>query len=129
MRTIPITYEDRTAALAAPDRFWLAARIESPPDGHLTEPVVALMTLFARDVLNGTRPGTYSDQRAAAFARRALVDRHTDADHERCNDTELAAALKLPVTEIPAVRREQTAHRPAVSERRNRTPRRLQPHR
>ncbi len=55
MRTIPITYEDRTAALAAPDRFWLAARIESPPDGHPTKPVVALMTLFARDVLNGTR--------------------------------------------------------------------------
>lgn len=122
MRMIPITYQDRTAALAAPDRYWLAAHIEALPDGHPTKRVVAFMALFARDVLNGTLPGSYTDHRAARFARLALVDRHTYAAHERSNDRELAAALRLPVSEIPAVRREQVARRrPAAGPRRNTT--------
>lgn len=126
MRTIPITYQDRTAALAAPDRYWLATHIEVLPDGHPTKRVVAFMAMFARDVLNGTLPGSYSDQRAVAFARLALVDRHTYSAHERCSDSELAAALRLPVTEIPAVRRDQARHRrPATRARRSHTPRPL----
>jgi hypothetical protein len=127
MRTIAITYQDRTAALAAPDRYWLAAHIDALPDGHPTKRVVAFMALFARDVLNGSLPGSYTDHRAAAFARLALVDRHTYNAHARCNDRQLAAALRLPVTEISAVRREQAARsRPASGPRRTRTPRQRQ---
>ena len=123
MRTIPITYQDRTAALAAPDRYWLAAHIDALPDGHPTKRIVAFMALFARDVLNGTLPGNYTDHRAAAFARLALVDRHTYDAHARCNDRQLAAALRLPIVEMPAVRLEQAARsRPVSGPRRNHTP-------
>ena len=74
MKTITITYGDHTAALAAPRRFWLAAHIEALPAGHPTKRTVAFMALFARDILNDTLPGPYSDQRALTFARLALDD-------------------------------------------------------
>jgi len=107
MDTITLSYQDNTVALAAPERFWLAARIEALPDGHPTKRLVAFMALYARDVLAGDLPGPYTDQRALTFARLALVDPTRYAAHRHRTDAELAAALQLPVTAIPAVRRDQ----------------------
>ena len=72
METITITYDGRPAALAGADRFWLAVDVEALPDGHPRKRVVALMALFARDVLLGELPGPYTDERALAFAYAAL---------------------------------------------------------
>ena len=70
---------------------------------------MTLMALYARDVLTGELPGPYSDERARSFARLALVEPSAYRAHRRRGDRELAAALGLPVAEIPHVRREQRA--------------------
>jgi hypothetical protein len=107
MDTITLSYQGTTVALAAPERFWLAAHVEALPDGHPTKRLVAFMAVYAREVLIGDLSGPYSDERALMFARLALVDpAHYDRHCHRTDD-ELAAALQLPVTEIPAVRRDQ----------------------
>ncbi len=86
MDTITLTYQGRTVALAAPARFWLAAHIEALAAGHPTKRTVAFMALFARDILNGTLPGAYSDQRALTFARLALLDATDGAGDEAARD-------------------------------------------
>ncbi len=116
MQTIALTYDNRTVALAGRNRYWLAAHVEALPDGHPTKRVVAFMALFARDILNEQLPGPYTNERALQFARLALADPAVYAAHRRCTDAELAAALRLPVGEIPAVRQDQ-ARRPPTSGR------------
>ena len=111
METIAISHHDKTAALAAPDRYWLAAHIEALPDGHPTKSVVALMALYAGDVLSGALNGPYSDERALAFARLALLDADPCITDEQRNDAQLAAALNIPLCEIAAVRRDHTTRR------------------
>ena len=105
--TITITYHQRAAARAGAERFWLAAHIQTLPDGHPVKRVVAFMALYARDVLRGDLPGPYSDERARTFARLALVDPDTWAAHHTASDEQLATLLELPLDEIPAVRRDQ----------------------
>jgi hypothetical protein len=109
METITLSYQNRTVALAAPQRFWLAAHVEVLPAADPTKRLVAFMALYAREVLAGDLPGPYTDQRAVTFARLALVDPARYAAHRHGTDDELAAALQLPVAEIPAVRRDQPA--------------------
>lgn len=123
MQTIALTYDNRTVALAGRHRYWLAAHVEALPDGHPTKRVVAFMALFARDILNEQLPGPYTDERALTFARLALADPATYTAHRRCNDADLAAALRLPVTEIPAVRQDQARRRTmSTRQRSHRTP-------
>ena len=107
MDTITISYRRRPAARAGAERFWLAPDIEALPDGDVVKRLVAFMALYARDVLHGELPGPYSDTRALAFARLALVDPDTYAAHHADSDAQLADALGLPVDQIPAVRRDQ----------------------
>jgi hypothetical protein len=109
MQTITLTYEQRTAALAAPERFWLAAHIEARPDGDPTKRLVTFMATYARDILAGELPEPYTDERARRFARLALVEPTTYHAHRRSRDAELADVLGLPLGEIPDVRREQQA--------------------
>lgn len=109
MDTLTLTYEDRPAALAARERFWLAAHVEALPDGHPTKRLVAFMALYARDVLAGELPAPYSDERARRFARLALVEPLTYEAHHQLADNQLAAVLRLPLAEMPHVRREQHA--------------------
>jgi hypothetical protein len=109
MDTITLTYDGQHVALAGRERVWLAAHIEALPDGHPTKRLVAFMALFARDVLAGELPGLYSDHRARSFARVALVEPVAYQAHRRRRDCELADVLGLPIAEVPAVRRDQTA--------------------
>ena len=107
METITLTYEHRTVALAARERFWLSAHIDTLPNGDPTKRLITFMALYARDVLAGEQPGPYTDERARSFARLALVDPNAYHAHRRRQDAELAAVIGLPVSEIPDVRREQ----------------------
>ena len=72
MDTITLTYHGQTVALAARERFWLAAHIEALPASHPDKRHVCFMALYARDVLTGDLPGPYSDDDADRFARLAL---------------------------------------------------------
>ena len=105
--TITIRYRRRVAARAGAERFHLAAHIQALPDGHPDKRVVAFMALYAREILLGTQPGTYTDTDALTFARLALVDPDTWAAHHHLDDDQLAAVLKLPTDQIPAARRDQ----------------------
>ncbi len=67
-----LTHEGRPAALAAPDRFWLAAHIEALPRAHPTKCHVCFMAVYARDVLTGQMPGPYTDHNADRFAHLVL---------------------------------------------------------
>lgn len=129
MQTITLSYDNRTVALASPERFWLAAHIEALPTGDPTKRLVTYMALFARDVLTGELPGPYSDELARRFARLALVEPVAYHAHRRHRDRDLAAALGLPIAEIPAVRREQVASTPtpAISRQRRTLERRPLP--
>ena len=109
MDTLTLTYEDQPVARASRERFWLAPHVESLPDGHPTKRLVAFMALYARDVLAGELPAPYSDERARRFARLALVEPLTYEAHFQLADDQLAAVLRLPVAEMPHVRREQHA--------------------
>ena len=62
MDTITLTHQDRAVALAAPERFWLAAHIEALPAGHPRKTHVCFMALYARDVLTRALPGPYTDK-------------------------------------------------------------------
>jgi hypothetical protein len=74
MNTITVSHRGRLVALAAPRRLWLAADIEALPDGHPRKRLVALMVLYARNVLTGELPGPYRDEDAERFACLALLD-------------------------------------------------------
>jgi hypothetical protein len=71
MNTIAISYE-QTVALAGRERFWLAAHIQTLPDGHARKRHACLIAVYARDVLTGATPGPYSDADAEHFARLIL---------------------------------------------------------
>ena len=72
MDTITLTYHGQTVALAARERFWLAAHIEALPAGHPDKRHVCFMALYARDILTGHLPGPYTDDDADRFAGLAL---------------------------------------------------------
>ncbi len=74
MQTITLSYHDTTVALAARERYWLAAHIEALPNNDPTKRLVAFMALYARQILAGTLPGPYTDHHALTFARLALAD-------------------------------------------------------
>ncbi len=96
MDTITLAYDGQDVALAGCERFWLAAHIEALPDGHPTKRLIAIMALFARDVLTGDLPGPYSDHRVRTFARLALVEPVAYQAHRRCSDRELANGPRPP---------------------------------
>jgi hypothetical protein len=72
MNTIAISYDGQTVALAGRERFWLAAHIQTLPDGHARKRHACLMAVYARDVLTGAMPAPYSDADADHFARLVL---------------------------------------------------------
>lgn len=91
METITLSYDDRTVALAARERFWLAAHIEALPDTDPVKRLVAFMALHAREILAAALPGPYTDHGALTFARLALVD--SAPCRPPPHTAELAAAL------------------------------------
>jgi hypothetical protein len=113
MNTITVSHRGRLVALAAPRRFWLAADIEALPEGHPRKRFVALMVLYARDVLTGELPGPYSDQDAERFACLALLD--PSAQHAGCSDPRLAGLLGLSLAEVPAFPAEEFEQRPIAA--------------
>lgn len=102
MQTITLSHQDRVVALAAPTRVWLAAHIEALPTGHPRKRLVAFMAFYARDILNGTLPGPYSDTDAERFARLALIDTKVIARHPHTSDVQLAKHLRVPLDQLQA---------------------------
>jgi hypothetical protein len=73
MNPIPVCIGDEFVALVCADGAQFSPCVEALPDDHPTVRFVALMAVYAGDVLAGQRPGPYTDAAAAAWARRQAL--------------------------------------------------------
>ena len=69
----PITYRGRVAACATRTRVFLADDLRHLPAGDPELTFVLFMCCYARDVMSGELSGRYSDGKARAYARAALI--------------------------------------------------------
>jgi hypothetical protein len=106
MRLQTISYRGRPVACATATRFFLADDLQRLPAGDPLLTFVLCMCAYARDVLTGELPGSYTDHTARRYARPALVPEElADPDriaHTRRNLQLTARALKLPAAELTA---------------------------
>lgn len=102
----PIVFRRRLAAAASPDRFYLNTHVEALEAEHPDRLFVSFMCCYARDVIEGTLPGPYTDDHAELYARCALVP---DDDFRRCqrlSDADLAERYGVPLDQIEPKRRD-----------------------
>src|SRR4051812_44826281 len=73
MHLQPITYRDRTVAVAFDGRILLCRKLERQPPGDPALTFVRFMCAYALDVAHGILPGPYRDEDARTFARTCLI--------------------------------------------------------
>ena len=69
----PISYRGRLVACATARRWILCGELDARPPGDPERTFVIYMCAYAGDVLRGELPGPYTDRRARAYARAALI--------------------------------------------------------
>jgi hypothetical protein len=109
-----ISYRGRAAAMAGPERFYLAPHIAQRPDGDPLKTFVCYLALYARDVLTGQlpdEPGRYFPARAERYARACLIPTRAFLARTDRPDAELAEHFNVPLEQIPARRAELAAQR------------------
>jgi hypothetical protein len=96
--------DDRFVALVCPAGAQLSAALLRLPADHPTVRFVALLCLYAADVLAGQRPGPYTDAAAAAWARgQALpADVYRAAVAAGASVEMIAARVCLPIEQVLA---------------------------
>jgi hypothetical protein len=104
--TIFIQYHRVPVATVGATRCFLAPQIEALPDGDPMLRFVVFMCTYALDIQNGRLPGPYSDERAAFFARSALIDDDDLNALADLSDDEVAERLQVPVEQVHAKRRD-----------------------
>lgn len=102
MTAIPISLGDDLVAMVCPDGAQFSAPIAQLPHDHPVVRFVALLCLYADDILTGRRPGPYNDRLAAAWARRQAIPA---ADYERgraAGETieAIADRFRVPVEQV-----------------------------
>lgn len=104
MSPIPVCIGDEFVALVCADGAQFSPSIEALPDEHPTLRFVALLALYAGDVLAGARPGPYSDAAAAAWARREALpaDVYRDAIAAGATAEAIADRVCLPTEQVRA---------------------------
>jgi hypothetical protein len=104
MNPVPVCLGDEFVALVCPAGAQLSASVLQLPADHPALRFVALMCLYAADVLDGRRPVPYSDAAAAAWARRQAlpVDVYHRALAAGASAETIAARLCLPVEQVQA---------------------------
>jgi hypothetical protein len=75
MTVQPITYGGRTLAACTRQRVYLSAELEALEPDHPLHLFVLGMCLYAGEILNGHRPGPYTDHDARAHVRQQLLPR------------------------------------------------------
>jgi hypothetical protein len=110
-----ISYRGRAAAMAGPERFYLAPHISQRPDGDAVKTFVCYLALYARDVLTGQlpdEPSRYFPARGERYARACLIPTREFLPLADRPDAELAEHFNVPLEQIAARRDELTADRP-----------------
>jgi hypothetical protein len=95
----PITYRGRVAACATTTRVFLADEMRHRPAADPELTFVLLMCCYARDVMTGELSGRYSDEKARAYARAALIPQEL-LERPLADPTRTAQALGVPVDEL-----------------------------
>ena len=95
----PINYQGRLVACATAQRWILCGELDARPPGDPERTFVIYMCAYAGAVLRGQLPGPYTDHRARAYARAALIP---DELLERpCpNPQRTSIALGVPLWEL-----------------------------
>ena len=108
----PITYRGRVAACATGTRVFLADELRRRPAGDPDLTFVLFMCFYARDVMSGELPGRYTDEKARAYARAALIPEEL-LERSLADPGRTARALCVPVDELLHARtaREAMANR------------------
>lgn len=99
-----VHYNGQIAAIVGASGFHLAPHLEGRPVGDPECCFVAFMAAHAIDVRTSVAPGPYNDERAALFARLALIDEDDFRAHSRKSDEVLARIFNVPLIEISAKR-------------------------
>jgi hypothetical protein len=104
MSPISVCLGGRFVALVCPAGAQLSAAVLELPADHPTLRFVALMCLYAGDVLAGQWPGPYSDAAAAAWARRQALpaDVYRAATAAGASLEAIADRVCLPVEQVQA---------------------------
>lgn len=116
-----IHYNGQIAAVLGATGFHLAPHLEDRPVGDPECCVVAFMAAYALDVKCGRLPGPYTDEKAALYARTALIDDAAFRARAARSDRELARHFNVPDQEI-ARKRADIADNSLESALRNRPP-------
>ncbi len=106
MEPIEITYAGRRAALSFGEEMFLAPHIAVLEQGHPDRTFVALLCMWAKEVLEGGAPGPYRDDTAHVYARSYLMPTREFWSLRRWADHELAEHFCAPLPQI-AQRREE----------------------
>jgi hypothetical protein len=104
MSPIPVCIGDEFVALVCADGAQFSRSVEALPDEHPTVRFVALMAVFAGEVLAGRRPGPYTDAAAAAWARREALplDVYREAIAAGASVEAIAEHICLPAEQVQA---------------------------
>jgi hypothetical protein len=108
----PITYRGRIAACVSARRVFLAEELRSRPVGDSELTFVLFMCCYARDLMTGELAGRYSDEKARAYARAALIPEEL-LERPLADPRRTARALSVPLDELLHAR----AAREAVNKR------------
>ena len=102
--TTLVHYEGQIAATVGATRFYLSAELADLPSGDPHVRFVVLMCTYALEVAQERLPGPYTDDRAALFARSALLDDDEFRRHIARPDAELAQTFGVPAGQVAAKR-------------------------
>jgi hypothetical protein len=107
-----IRYGGEPLALQEDDHVLLAPAIAALEPQHPRRRFVAMMCVYALEVEDGLEPPPYTDARAEAYARRALMPRADFLRRLELPDHRLAEAFNVPLEQM-VLRRAELASTPA----------------
>jgi hypothetical protein len=104
MSPIPVCIDDEFVALVCSDGAQFSLAVDALPDDHPTVRFVALMCVYASEVLAGQQPGPYTHAAAAAWARQEAlpVDIYREAIAAGASVEAIAEHIWLPVEQVQA---------------------------
>ena len=100
MQPIEITYAGRRAALSFGEEILLAPHIAVLEQGHPDRVFVALLCVWAREVVEGGTPGLYRDDTAHVYARSFAMPTREFWPRRRWADHQLAEYFCVPLPQI-----------------------------
>ena len=100
MGPIEITYAGRRAALSYGETMLLAPHIAVLEEGHPDRSFVALLCMWAREIVNGGAVGPYRDATAHVYARSFLMPTREFWPLRGWPDHRLAEHFRAPLDQI-----------------------------